>query len=394
MELEELSLRKPLQTELSPTKDFGNKQTYFSASWFSRLLFTWIYPTVKLAHTKTLEIEDLHELKDSDCAAQQTMDYIENKLIRSVIAKYRTDFMLYFLVHFSAGMLAFTGPFYVIFLEKYFDSDEGYGIGFISLGVVVTLFSIQTCLVSQDYWRGNLLQMNLKASLTNLIYEKALKLTAAASTGKTVNILQVDASRIYECLPYLSNLVVIPIQLVVGLYLLFYSAGLSAFAGLGTITLLFIITYFASKQYEKCTDAMMTAKDERMKYTTELFNNIKMLKIYCLEHLFMQKTLDARDLEVKQLRKMMIMGCFSIFSLWGVPVFTGITIFLSYEYIHGQSLDSITAFTTLSTLYILQGPLRDLPFALSTFMQAIVSSKRISEYLALEEVEILSLIHI
>jgi ATP-binding cassette subfamily C (CFTR/MRP) protein 1 len=387
MELEELGLRKPLQEETAPYKDLGNRQLYFSSSWISKLLFTWIYPTLKLAHVKPLEVEDLHELKESDTAGEQVMPYIEGQLIKSIVSKYKSEIMIYFLIHLSAGMLTFIGPFYVVFLEKYFDSDEGYGIGFISLVVVAALFLVETFLVSQDYWRGNLLQMNLKASITNLVYEKALRLTTGASTGKTVNILQVDASRIYECIPYLSNVVVIPIQIAVGIYLLFYAAGLSAFAGLGTIFVLFAVTYFASKKYKKCTDAMMTAKDERMKCTTELFNHIKMLKIYCLEHLFMQKTLDARDAEIQELRRMMVMGCFSIFSLWGVPVFTAITIFLSYEYIHGESLDSLTAFTTLSTLYILQSPLRDLPFAISTAMQALVSSKRINEYLALEEVK-------
>ena len=47
--------------------------------------------------------------------------------------------------------------------------------------------------------------------------------------------------------------------------------------------------FFLAKKAHRYNELMMKCKDERMKYTAELFTHIKMVKIYIWEQVLLQR---------------------------------------------------------------------------------------------------------
>jgi ABC-type multidrug transport system fused ATPase/permease subunit len=387
MQLDDYSLTKPLQTTKDSVSDAPHKTAYFRSSCISKIYFTWIYPTIRVASTKPLEFEDTHGLRQRETARSQVLDYIPGKLLRSIIKNYSVDLIFIMIFHTLDCMLSFVGPLYVIYLESFFESDSPIYYGFVSLAVVTLIFQLYTIVVTQVYWRGLTLRLNVQSSLTNLVYSKAVKLPAAMSTGETVNILQVDVQRVYEFMPWINNLILMPIQIIVAILLMFYVIGWSAAVGIGTLTVMLTFNMCLFGMYEKFNEVLMEAKDSRMKYTNEMFSNIKLIKIYCFEKIFRSKISQFRLHELKQLRKIMWTGCVLTFLLWSAPIVTCVAMFMSYEYLQGETLDSATAFTILAILNVLQEPLIELPITIGMLTQARVSTKRIDEFLQSEEIK-------
>jgi ABC-type multidrug transport system fused ATPase/permease subunit len=199
--------------------------------------------------------------------------------------------------------------------------------------------------------------------------------------------MQVDIARIVDMIPFLPYVFSCFTSLVVAVAILIPITGASSSLGLGTMTVLMIINFFLAKCANNYNEKMMDYKDERMKYTTELFTHIKMLKIYGWEQALLKRVEAIRAKEMHCLWMYMFTYCFLIFSLWSSPVAAAFAIFSSYTYLFNHEVTVAMAFSTLSVLMLLQSPLRELPSCLSWILQAWVSSKRIDEFMKTEDVQ-------
>jgi ABC-type bacteriocin/lantibiotic exporter with double-glycine peptidase domain len=77
----------------------------------------------------------------------------------------------------------------------------------------------------------------------------------------------------------LSDVILLPLQLTVGIYLMYSFIGVSFLAGMGIIFLLGLQTFIIGKVSAKANDKLLTAKDKRMKIATEIFNIIRFIKV-------------------------------------------------------------------------------------------------------------------
>ena len=66
---------------------------------------------------------------------------------------------------------------------------------------------------------------------------------------------------------YTSAVLFIPIQLGVGIFLLYSFIGVSFLAGIGIIIFIGIIVFIVNRLSTKANDALLKAKDKRMKIT-------------------------------------------------------------------------------------------------------------------------------
>jgi ABC-type bacteriocin/lantibiotic exporter with double-glycine peptidase domain len=101
--------------------------------------------------------------------------------------------------------------------------------------------------------------------------------------------------------------------------LLFSYLGLSFFSGIGVIFLATFLNIILGKFQAKIQKNIMTKTDERMKITTESFNNIKMLKLYNWTDQFKDKIIDKRKLEQSMIRKRYFTTALNITSLYFFP---------------------------------------------------------------------------
>ena len=78
----------------------------------------------------------------------------------------------------------------------------------------------------------------------------------------------------------LNDATTLPFVIVYSFTYLFYTLGLSFFAGIGVFVVAFITNAILGLQLEKQQSAMMKKKDLRMNHTNEALTNIKTLKFY------------------------------------------------------------------------------------------------------------------
>jgi ABC-type bacteriocin/lantibiotic exporter with double-glycine peptidase domain len=83
--------------------------------------------------------------------------------------------------------------------------------------------------------------------------------------------------------------------------MLFYYLGISFFSGIGVFVVGFIVNFAIGKKLEKYYAEVMKKKDARMETTTESLNNIKMLKLYSWNDIFLKKIKDRRTDEIKSM---------------------------------------------------------------------------------------------
>jgi hypothetical protein len=92
---------------------------------------------------------------------------------------------------------------------------------------------------------------------------------------------------------------------------------------------------------------MMAKKDVRMKYCTELLNNIKIFKLYNWEQTIADRARDAREEEMKYTRRFtyILMSVFII--SWGARYYVIMAMMISMS-LWGMTFDSGPIFSSLS----------------------------------------------
>nr|POF14570.1 isoform 2 of abc transporter c family member 3 [Quercus suber] len=93
---------------------------------------------------------------------------------------------------------------------------------------------------------------------------------------------------------------------------------------------------------EKFQDKLMESKDKRMKATSEILSNMRILKLQGWEMKFQSNIMELRGTEAGWLKKFLYTSAFSSFVFWGAPTFVSVFTFVS--------LDRIVSFLCLDDL--------------------------------------------
>ena len=98
-----------------------------------------------------------------------------------------------------------------------------------------------------------------------------------------------DSNKLSWMIQTSTNVIIGPILICAYIYLLFDFFGIAFFAGFGVLVISLIVNYFIFRKFRILDEVMLHKKDERMKVTTETFDNIKTLKLYNWENEFKSK---------------------------------------------------------------------------------------------------------
>ncbi|KAK1798739.1 hypothetical protein P4O66_007035, partial [Electrophorus voltai] len=256
--------------------------------------------------------------------------------------------------------------------------------------------------------------MRVKTAVMGLVYRKSLVLTSAArrtcTVGEIVNLVSADTQKLMDFVVYFNAVWLAPIEVALCLFFLWQLLGPSALAGITTVILIFPLNGFIAKKRSKLQEIQMKYMDGRIKLMNEILNGIKILKFYAWEKAFLEQVLGYREKELRALKKSQILYSISIASfnsssflfpseyllLTGnliprVRVFLtqiAFTMFGVYVLIDDRNvLDAQKVFVSMALINILKTPLSQLPFAMSTTMQAVVSLKRLGKFLCQEELK-------
>lgn len=92
--------------------------------------------------------------------------------------------------------------------------------------------------------------------------------------------------------------------------MLFKLIGFSAFAAVGTMLCLTPYQSTVARLFMRYQTQVLNAADARLTLTTEVFQNIKVLKFFAWEKKFAEKLAERREIELQALRKSAIVFAF------------------------------------------------------------------------------------
>ncbi|CAF2079341.1 unnamed protein product [Brassica napus] len=166
----------------------------------------------------------------------------------------------------------------------------------------------------------------------------------------------------------------------VAMWLLYMSLGLASIAALVATILVMLVNIPFGKMQERFQEKLMEAKDSRMKSTSEILRNMRILKLQGWEMKFLSKVFDLRTCEEGWLKKYVYNSAVISFVFWGAPTLVSVSTFgacvlLGVPLESGKILSAIAIFSTL------RQPIFYLPETISMVVQTKVSLDRIASYL-------------
>lgn len=135
--------------------------------------------------------------------------------------------------------------------------------------------------------QGNYMQGILGAKaytgVAAITYNKILRCSSATNKqfaqAEIINFIQVDAAKIFFLAWVFPVVARLPLQLIFAIAFLIYFLGYSLLGALGVSVVLVIVNFFLAIIGQKVQKVVLTRKDQRMRYTTEMINNIKIIKL-------------------------------------------------------------------------------------------------------------------
>ncbi|VEU33619.1 unnamed protein product [Pseudo-nitzschia multistriata] len=128
----------------------------------------------------------------------------------------------------------------------------------------------------------------------------------------------------------------------------------------------------------------MGSKDERVDVNSEVLGAMKVVKLQAWEGPFIDRIINLREKELKDLLIYVYASCVSVMLWSAVPLAVSLSTFAAYVWL-GNDLDVATALTSVALFEILRFPLFMLPQIINRIVEAGVSMKRVRSFLLCDE---------
>uniref|UniRef100_A0A3B3ZW81 ABC-type glutathione-S-conjugate transporter n=1 Tax=Periophthalmus magnuspinnatus TaxID=409849 RepID=A0A3B3ZW81_9GOBI len=271
------------------------------------------------------------------------------------------------------------------------DEDAPLWKGYFYATLMFLLSCLQSLFNHQYMYTCFTVGMRVKTAVMGLVYRKSLVINSSArrtcTVGEIVNLVSADTQKLMDFVVYFNAVWLAPIEIALCLFFLWQHLGPSALAGIATVILIFPLNGFIAKKRSKL-QVQMKFMDGRIRLMNEILNGIKILKFYAWEKAFLEQVLGYREKELKALKKSQILYSISIASFNSSSFLIAFAMFGVYVTIDARNvLDAQKVFVSMALINILKTPLSQLPFAISTSMQAMVSLRRLGKYLCSEELK-------
>ncbi|MCJ8739010.1 hypothetical protein PDJAM_G00042380 [Pangasius djambal] len=405
------------------------------ASFLSKTLFWWFSGLVVRGYRSPLTAEDLWPLREEDTSEKIISDLerewntqcAELQQERSVTASRtlscriteQTQLLQKLRQEQSAGFLLLRtlaktfGPYFLsgtlcllihdafmfsipqllsLLLDVVRDEDAPLWKGYLFAFSMFLLSCLQSLFNHQYMYSCFTVGMRVKTAIMGLVYRKSLVISSAVrrtcTVGEIVNLVSTDTQKLMDFVVYFNAVWLAPIEIGLCLFFLWQRLGPSALAGIATVIFIFPLNGLIAKMRSKLQEVQMKHMDGRIKLMNEILNGIKILKFYAWEKAFEERVLSFREKELKALKKSQILYSISIASFNSSTFLIAFAMFGFYVLIDEKNvLDAQKVFVSLALINILKTPLSQLPFAMSTTMQAVVSLKRLGKFLCQDELK-------
>ncbi|XP_055944779.1 ATP-binding cassette sub-family C member 9-like isoform X1 [Argiope bruennichi] len=391
---------------------------------FSQATFSWLLPLLKLGYQRPLELADLEGLPEDEKADHQFRRFnevfMEEKQAaekgKRRISLWKCYWLTFWRSLFFGGIMKISGdvvnligPISISFILAYVTAVkteilphgtpeqlyyptiwEFIQNGFVMAVIVLVATFLQSTLSNNFNHLAIAEGTHLRTALQCLVYKKALKASSASGldTGAVVNHMAVDAFNMMMLFSMGHYLWAVPFKIVLLLILLYSRLGYSALIGAATVIFLVPVQYYICTLLSKIQGKALDVSDERLKKTTELLQGIKLLKLYGWDRLYANFVQNVREKELKILRSDAICVAFNTFITQTSSIIVTLVTFSLFSKIEGRPIMPADVFTGLALFNQLTVPLYIIPFVIPMVINAIVSTRRLVDFLMLPEVDL------
>lgn len=327
----------------------------------SMLTFSWYTRIVINAYKRRLEAKDLvklpadlksesavpifekawrddanHQKRQTDSSQNICRDGIKACLSRVILNVHCYEIFLHFLLTVPGYLLGFIGPLIFRRLIDFAEDGDGYlwhGILFASayflVGVVHTLQDTMSDNVSHTH------ALKIRTSVCGAIYRKMIKLSNKSkqecTVGEMVNLLADDATKInHRSIFELHFLWLGPVQACVAMYFLYQELGSAALVAFFLLVIFVPLIAVIAKYQHKINKEGKNITDKRMKVLNEVFNGMKVLKLYAWENSFGDKVGSIRSQEIHEKTKNRYLDILNMFCWQMAEFMFTFSIFVAY----------------------------------------------------------------
>ncbi|KAK7205781.1 P-loop containing nucleoside triphosphate hydrolase protein [Myxozyma melibiosi] len=394
----------------------------------------WVLPILLKSRHKELTYDDLYDLPDSSRSLTvsrmfHTFNRGKTTSFRRSLLSFRfTQFIIYSTIATISGAMSFGPTILLKFIVGYIEDPSRTPRNMAWFYVFLLLFNslVTSCLDTVALWGLRKISIELRALLITEIYSKALQRHVSAaepekssnpnegdkdagaeddstqpaessteqqentdepapkpkfSTGMVMNLMSTDALKVCDTVSRFGMIIKILVLFFVAFGLLFQLLGKSAIAGVVAFAVSVPLNAKLANAFAGYEERLMEISDRRVTKTNEVLQNIKIIKYFAWENMFLSQIFKLRAEELLQLSRLKALTALGNFSWFGSPLLISGSLLASYTLISGHELTASVAFGTISLVNVLKMPLAQFSDTLPTIMSAKVSFNRIAEFM-------------
>eukprot|EP00064_Thunnus_orientalis_P011298 superscaffoldBa00001619_g11328 len=394
----------------------------------SKATYWWMNPLIIGAHKRPIELKKIGKLP---IAMRALTNYLRLKdayedqrtaedpdrspsIWRSMYRAFGRPILLSSTFRYLADLLGFAGPLCISGIVKYLNTDNEvpatdksketyFGVYFMSstellqntsvLAVLLFLaLVLQRTFLQASYYVTIETGINLRGALLAMIYNKILRLSTSnmsmgeMTLGQINNLVAIETNQLMWFLFLCPNLWAMPVQIVMGVILLYYLLGSSALVGASVIVLLAPVQYLIATKLADTQKSTLEHSTDRLKKTTEILKGIKLLKLYAWENIFCDSVEETRGKELTSLKTFAFYTSMSIFMNAAIPIAAVLSTFAMHHFINKSGPSPSEAFAALALFHILVTPLFLLSTVVRFAVKALVSVQKLGEFLQSDEI--------
>lgn len=401
------NLDNSLSEPLLAKKYEKNQSELGQASFLGKLTFSWINPLLSLGYSKILALEDIPSLVPEDEAKSAYQKFAHewdsllretnsnntgNLVLRAIAKVYLKENIFIGICSFLRTISVVVSPLILYAFVNYANGNErNLNEGLSIVGCLVVTKLVES--LSQRHWFFDSRRsgMRMRSALMVAVYQKQLKLSSLGrrrhSAGEIVNYIAVDAYRMGEFPWWFHSAWSFALQLFLAIGVLLWVVGLGALTGLVPLFICGLLNVPYAKMLQKCQSQFMIAQDERLRSTSEILNNMKIIKLQSWEEKFKNLIESLRENEFKWLAETQFGKAQGTLLYWMSPTIISSVVFLGCVFFGSAPLNASTIFTVLASLRSMGEPVRMIPEALSSLIQVKVSFDRLNAFLLDDELK-------